>query len=103
MEYIDTNDITMLVHYGVLLEVSTLLSRRYSKKYADAFIWDCLWAENIVIISPNAHKDAEKFLSHDDRMAFVDHILIHLAHEYRAILLTFDEQLQKRYTTGWST
>lgn len=101
MQYIDENNITIFVHYGVLLEVSTLLSRRYGKKYADAFVWDCLWANNIVILSPNAHQDAERFLSHDDRMAFVDHILIHLAQEYRSMLLTFDEQLQKRYISGW--
>lgn len=38
MQYIDENNITIFVHYGVLLEVSTLLSRRYGKKYADAFV-----------------------------------------------------------------
>ncbi len=81
----------------MLLEVSTLLSRRYGKSHVDAFISDCLNASNIVLLSGDVTTDARKFLSHDDRMAFVDHLLIHLTEEYHATLLTFDEQLMKRY------
>ena len=84
-----------------MLEVSTLIARKYSKADADRFVRDCLDAANVTLISGEAREDAIRFISHTDRMAWVDHILVHIATEYNAMLLTFDGQLMKRYTSGW--
>ena len=38
LEYLERDSVEIVLHYGVLLETSTLLARRFGKELADVFI-----------------------------------------------------------------
>ena len=66
--FADLDDAELIVTYGVIQEVTTLLTYRKGKAIADIFIQHIFDAGNVLIFAGLPEHDMKAFLQHDKKM-----------------------------------
>ena len=85
---------TLVVHPYVVQEVSTVLSYRFGTEVAKKFLSDVKNANNVLIPFVDVRRDIDYFVTNaGKKMSFTDLILVALAENMNASLLTFDRQM----------
>lgn len=80
--------------YGVVLEVTTVLSRKESKALADKFVEFVRDNPHIDVVISLPGAEMGVFLEENGRLSFVDALLKHIALRENCTLVSFDKKLQ---------
>ena len=83
----------ILLSYGVISEVVTVLTYKHSKKQADSFLSFISDNQDIVLMENQIVPEIKFFLKQSAKISFTDISLLYLAGKFKLILITFDKQL----------
>ncbi len=79
--------------YSVILEVSTVLAYKHSKKQADEFLEFIVDNEDIILINNEIKGEVDYYKKIKSKISFADSSIIYLAQRFNLYLLTFDKQI----------
>ena len=86
---------TIYLPYGVIAEVATVLTYKHSKQLAHNFIAYARDNRDILIIDDIARDEMDFYTAVAEPLSFTDISLLLLCEKYKAVLVTFDKQLER--------
>src|ERR1700722_3749283 len=89
----ELNRKTLVVHPYVIQETATVLTYKFGQAMAVIFLKDLENAANIVIPAVDVKTDIKNFIAIKKKISFTDAVLVGLAKEMNANLVTFDRQM----------
>lgn len=84
---------TLIVHPYVIQETATVLAYKFGLATARAFLSDAASASNLLIPPVDMRSDIDGFMEIGKKVSFTDAVLVRLARQMNAHLVTFDKQM----------